>query len=81
MNNRFIESMAQARAQSPDYPTMYSFSDPLGLAAEQTSEPGFEFYLWGQAAALNRECSSADLVQLLVREAQDALHSAAGTKA
>ena len=35
----------------------------------------------GQAAALNRECSSVDLVQLLVREAQDALHSAAGTAA
>ena len=81
MNNRYIESMAQAREQLPDYPMMYSFSDPLSLAGEQARKPGFEFYLWGQAAALNRECSSADLVQLLVREAQDALHSAAGTKA
>jgi hypothetical protein len=60
---------------------MYSFSDPLRLAGEQARKPGFEFYLWGQAAALNRECSSADLVQLLVKETQDALHSAAGTKA
>ena len=63
-----------------DYPTMYSSSDPLSLAAKQAGEPGFEFYLWGQAAALNRECPSAELVQLLVRKAQDALLSAAGTK-
>jgi nitronate monooxygenase len=81
MNNRYIESMAESRAPLPDYPTMYSFSDPLSLAGERTAKPGFEFYLWGQAAALNRECSSADLVQLLIKEAQDALHSAAGTKA
>jgi nitronate monooxygenase len=81
MNNRYIESMARSRAPLPDYPTMYSFSDPLRLAGEQARKPGFEFYLWGQAAALNRECSSADLVQLLVRETQDALHSAAGTMA
>jgi nitronate monooxygenase len=81
MNNRYIESMARSRAPLPDYPTMYSFSDPLRLAGEKARKPGFEFYLWGQAAALNRECSSADLVHLLVKEAQDALHSAAGTKA
>ncbi len=81
MNNRYIESMARSRAPLPDYPTMYSFSNPLRLAGEKAAKPDFEFYLWGQAAALNRACSSADLVQLLVKEAQDALHSASGTKA
>jgi nitronate monooxygenase len=81
MNNRYIESMARSRAPLPDYPTMYSFSDPLILAGEKAAKPGFEFHLWGQAAALNRACSSADLVQLLVTEAQDALHFASGTKA
>ncbi len=78
MNNRYIESMAQSRAPLPDYPTMYSFSDPLSLAGEETATPGFEFYLWGQAAALNRECSTTDLMNLLVKEAQLALRSATG---
>lgn len=78
MNNRYIETMAQTRHPYPDYPTMYSFSDPLSQAAEQSSTPGFEFYLWGQAAALNRDCSSARLVALLVDEAWQALRGCAG---
>jgi hypothetical protein len=73
MNNRYIEAMAQSQHPFPDYPTMYSFSDPLSLAADQSATTGFEFYLWGQAAALNRECSSARLVNLLVEETQQAL--------
>jgi len=73
MNNRYIEAMAQTRNKLPDYPTMYGFSDPLTRAAADQGKPGFEFYLWGQAAALNRRLSSAGLVELLVSEAQAAL--------
>ncbi len=69
MNNRYIEAMAQSQNALPDYPTMYSFSDPLSLAAQQSATTGFEFYLWGQAAALNRECSSARLVALTTEAA------------
>jgi len=81
MNNRYIEAMAQSRHQLPDYPTMYSFSDPLSEAGEAQQKPGFEFYLWGQAAALNRTCSSAELMTLLIDEAQQALRSATGATA
>jgi nitronate monooxygenase len=80
MNNRYIEAMAQSHHPLPDYPTMYSFSDALSLAGEKTGNSGFEFYLWGQAAALNRERSTADLMDLLISEAQDALQAAAGKK-
>jgi nitronate monooxygenase len=79
MNNRYIEAMAQSQHPFPDYPTMYSFSDPLSQAAEQSATAGFEFYLWGQSAALNRECSSARLVALLVEETRQALNGCAGT--
>lgn len=77
MNNRYIETMAQSRHRVPDYPTMYSFSDPLSEAGEEAGKTGFEFYLWGQAAALNRECPAAELMDLLIDEAQQALRSAA----
>ncbi len=77
MNNRYIEAMAQTRATLPAYPTMYSFSDPLRSASAERRQRDFEFYLWGQAAALNRQLSTTELVELLVREAQSALSSAA----
>ena len=76
MNNRYIEAMAQTRTRLPDYPTMYGFSNPLTQAAADSGTPGFEFYLWGQASPLNRRLSAADLVELLVSEAQAALGSA-----
>ena len=78
MNNRYIEAMAQTRTALPAYPTMYSFSDPLRSASAERGQRDFEFYLWGQAAALNRQLSTSELVELLVSEAQSALSSAAG---
>jgi hypothetical protein len=60
---------------------MYGFSDPLSQAAVNSDTPGFEFYLWGQAAALNRRLSTARLVELLVSEAQTALRRASGNSA
>jgi nitronate monooxygenase len=81
MKNRYSEAMAQVRTKFPDYPTMYGFSDPLSQAAVNSDTPGFEFYLWGQAAALNRRLSTASLVELLVSEAQTALRRASGNSA
>ena len=78
MKNRYTEAMAQTQAKLPDYPTMYGFSDPLSQAGTDSATPGFECYLWGQAAALNRELSSAGLMELLISEAQTALRSASG---
>jgi nitronate monooxygenase len=73
MNNRYIEAMAQQRTRLPDFPTMYGFSEPLRAAGEAAASRDFEFYLWGQAAAMNRRTSAAELVALLVKEAQAAL--------
>lgn len=80
MDNRYIESMAQQRSKLPDFPTMYGFSEPLRQAGANTGSQDFEFYLWGQAAALNRGLSTADLMELLISETRTALHSAAGTE-
>jgi nitronate monooxygenase len=77
MNNRYIAEMAQERDRLPDYPTMYGFSDPLKEAADKQGKEGFEFFLWGQAAAMNRELGAGELVELLVAEAQQALRTAA----
>jgi len=78
MKNRYSEAMAQARLKFPDYPTMYGFSDPLSQAAADSDTPGFEFYLWGQAAALNRRLPTTSLMELLVNEAQTALRRTNG---
>jgi hypothetical protein len=42
-------------------------------ASAATGNPDFQFLLYGQAAALNRELPAADLMALLVDEAQRVL--------
>ena len=69
--NDYIESIAAHRLPLPDFPTMYTLSDPLREASDDTLD--FRFLLYGQAAALNREMPAAELVQTLVTEAQDLL--------
>lgn len=77
-NNRYIEAIAENRIRLPDFPTMYGFSEPLEHACRDSSKSGFEFFLWGQGAALNRDLPAAELVEQLVEEAQAALKSASG---
>lgn len=72
-NNRYIEAMAEHRTPLPDFPTMYSFSEPLRRRRVDTEDLDFQFLLYGQAAALNRELAAAELVQTLVKETQDIL--------
>lgn len=69
--NNYIESMAAHRLPLPDFPTMYTLSDPLREASNDTLD--YRFLLYGQAAALNREMPAAELVQTLVTEAQNLL--------
>ena len=57
---------------------MYEFSEPLELACRDSGKTGFEFYLWGQGAALNRELPAAELMEKLVEETQTALKCASG---
>lgn len=75
-NNRYIEAMAENRTRLPDFPTMYGFSEPLEQACRESDKSGFEFFLWGQGAALNRDLPAGELLEQLVEEAQDALKSA-----
>lgn len=71
--------MAKHRTRLPAFPTMYGFSEPLERAGQASDKAGFEFFLWGQGAALNRELPAAELVQRLVDEAQVALQFARGS--
>jgi nitronate monooxygenase len=72
-NNRYIETMAKQRTPLPDFPTMYGFSNPLLQASANTGDPDFQFLLYGQAAALNRELPATELMARLVDEAQGVL--------
>lgn len=72
-SNRYIEAMAEHRTPFPDFPTMYSFSEPLRRRSADNNDLDFQFLLYGQAAALNRELAAAELIQTLVKEVQDIL--------
>jgi nitronate monooxygenase len=70
-SNNYIESIAADRLPLPDFPTMYSLSDPLRNASDDRLD--YRFLLYGQAAALNREMPAAELMQTLVTEARNLL--------
>jgi nitronate monooxygenase len=72
-NNRYIDAMAEHRGPVPAFPRMYSFTEALRQAAAASDDPNFQFLLYGQAAALNRQLPAAELVQTLVAEAQEVL--------
>ena len=74
-NNRYIEAMAKDQVPLPDFPTMSTFSSPLREASEHRGDTDFQFLLYGQAAALNRELPAAELMERLIDEAQRALKS------
>ena len=69
--NNYIESMAAQRLALPDFPTLYTLSDPLRKASGDTLD--YRFLLYGQAAALNREMPATELVQTLVAETRNLL--------
>jgi nitronate monooxygenase len=69
--NNYSESIAAQRLPLPDFPTMYTLSDPLRKASDDALD--YRFLLYGQAATLNREMPAADLVRTLVAEAQSLL--------
>lgn len=72
-NNRYIETMAKNRTRLPDFPKMYTFSEPLRASSVAAEELDFQFLLYGQAAALNRELPAADLMARLIDETQEVL--------
>ncbi len=52
---------------------MYGFSEPLRAQSVADGTADFQFLLYGQAAALNRELPAAELVRTLVAEAREVL--------
>lgn len=69
-NNRYVQTMADEHAAATDFPTMYTYTEPLMDASERDGDDDFAFLLYGQAAALNRELPAGELVATLVSEAQ-----------
>jgi nitronate monooxygenase len=72
-NNRYMEAISKRRVDFPDFPTMNAFSSPLEEACSASDASGFEFFIYGQAAPLNRAIPAGDLVSRLVKETQVAL--------
>jgi nitronate monooxygenase len=72
-NNRYVEAMERERLDYPGFPHMYRYSYPLEKAAIERGKSGFECYIFGQAARLNRALPAAELVALLVEETRSAL--------
>jgi nitronate monooxygenase len=70
-SNNYIESIAADRLPLPEFPTMYSLSEPLQDASDDRLDN--RFLLYGQAASLNREMPAAELMQTLVTEARNLL--------
>lgn len=74
-NTRYAKAMAEERAIFPDFPTMYTYSEPLMDSSVDNDDEDFRFLLYGQAAALNRELPAAELVATLAAEAHKRLPS------
>jgi nitronate monooxygenase len=73
IRNRFIDAMAGAQDELPDFPLLNTLTRPL-RAASQGHGSGDFVSLWaGQALTLNRSIPAAVLVAELVRETADAL--------
>jgi len=72
-NNRYIEAMSRTRDRLPDFPLMYELNEPLRQASVAAGTEDFQFLLYGQAAALNRELPAGELVRALARDAQSLL--------
>ena len=66
MRSKFAEEMEQSREEMLAFRSMYSLSQPIMNAADDTNA---SFHLYGQAAGLNRDLPAADLFAHLVAEA------------
>ena len=65
--------MSKARQRFPDFPTMYNFSSPLKKYGIVANDINFQFFLYGQAASLNRKVSAEELISQITKEAAIAL--------
>lgn len=68
INNRFISEMEPYRGEFPDYPIHNSLTKGIRSAAKQQDQPEYMSLWAGQASALSREQSAAELVNSVVAE-------------
>lgn len=74
--NRYIREMAEKKqSRMPDYPALYSFTDPLRQAAAKSGNNDFSFQLYGQGAPLGRQLPAARLFEFLVDDTRNVLGS------
>jgi nitronate monooxygenase len=71
--NRYLDVMSKYRQLLPEFPTMYNFTSPLKQYGIEIDSLDFQFFLYGQAASLNREMSAGKLIRLLIEETNEAL--------
>ena len=71
--------MAKGRPELHPFPLMYNYSSPLKRHGIAHDDLDYQFLLYGQAAALNRDLSAAELIEQLVSE-RDAVFATLNTK-
>ncbi len=69
----YSRHMAHSRPKFQDFPLMYNYSGPLKRFGIDTGNLDFQFLLYGQAAALNREMTAAQLIETLTSETERVL--------
>ncbi len=67
----YSEQMANGRPALQDFPLMYNYSGPLKKIGIARDDLDYQFLLYGQAAALNRETTAEELIARLKQEATD----------
>ena len=64
----YSQHMSRACSSFQDFPLMYNYSGPLKRFGIDTDRLDCQFLLYGQAAALNREMTAAQLIETLTSE-------------
>jgi nitronate monooxygenase len=69
----YSEEMASTRPKLQDFPLMYNYSGPLKKSGIDCGDLDYQFLLYGQAAALNRELTAEQLIEWLTAETREAM--------
>ena len=71
--NPYIDAMAKHQDDLPDFPLMNTLTGPLRKKSAASDNPDFMSLYSGQSVAMNRAMPSADLLKVLIDEAQSVL--------
>ncbi|MGC1496617.1 MAG: nitronate monooxygenase [Sulfitobacter sp.] len=69
----YSEKMASTRPKLQDFPLMYNYSGPLKRSGIDRDDLNYQFLLYGQAAALNRELTAEQLIARLTAETREVM--------